>query len=44
MERNKDLSQDESRRAQDQLQAMTDQFIDQMDSLRKDKEAEVMEV
>ena len=44
MERNKDLSQDESRRAQDQLQAMTDQFISQMDSLRKGKEAEVMEV
>ena len=44
MERSKDLSQDESRRSQEQLQSLTDRFIDQMDSLRADKEAEVMEV
>jgi ribosome recycling factor len=44
MERNKDLSQDESRRSQDQLQALTDKFIRQMDSMREEKEAEVMEV
>ena len=44
MEKSKELSQDESRRSQDQLQSLTDRFIDQMDSLRADKEAEVMEV
>ncbi len=44
MERNKDLSQDESRRSQEQLQTLTDRFIAQMDSLRDEKEAEVMEV
>jgi ribosome recycling factor len=44
MERSKELSQDESRRSQEQLQSLTDRFIDQMDSLRADKEAEVMEV
>jgi ribosome recycling factor len=44
MERSKELSQDESRRSQEQIQSLTDRFIDQMDSLRADKEAEVMEV
>ena len=44
MEKSKELSQDESRRSQEQLQSLTDRFIDQMDSLRADKEAEVMEV
>ena len=44
MERSKELSQDESRRSQEQLQALTDGVIGQMDSLREVKEAEVMEV
>jgi ribosome recycling factor len=44
MEKSKELSQDESRRSQEQIQSLTDRFIDQMDSLRADKEAEVMEV
>ena len=44
MEKSKEMSQDESRRSQEQLQSLTDRFIDQMDSLRADKEAEVMEV
>ena len=44
MEKSKELSQDESRRSQEQLQSLTDRFIDQMDSFRADKEAEVMEV
>ena len=44
MERNKDLSQDEGRRAQEQLQKLTDSYIDQMDALRREKETEVMEV
>ena len=44
MEKSSELSQDESRRSQEQLQSLTERFIDQMDSLRADKEAEVMEV
>ncbi len=44
MERGKELSQDESRRAQDQLQTLTNAFSDRMNQLKQDKEAEVMEV
>jgi len=44
MEGEKELSQDESRRAQSDLQQLTDSFVDQMNGLKKEKEAEVMEV
>jgi ribosome recycling factor len=44
MERDKELSQDESRRAQSDLQELTDLHISQMDDMKKDKEQEVMEV
>ena len=44
MEKAKDVSQDEFRRSQDQLQKVTDAFVDRMDEQRKAKEAEVMEV
>ena len=44
MEKNKELSQDENRRAQDQLQKLTDAYISQMEALKRDKETEVMEV
>lgn len=44
MERGKELSQDESRRAQSDLQELTDLYIGQMDEMKKDKEQEVMEV
>ena len=44
MERNKELSQDESRRAQGQLQEITDAFSGQMQEMKQEKEAEVMEV
>jgi len=44
MEKDKALSKDEGRRAQEQLQQLTDLFIGQMDDLRQEKEAEVMEV
>ncbi len=44
MERNKDLSQDESRRAQEQLQEITNAFSSQMQAMKQEKEAEVMEV
>ena len=44
MERSKDLSQDESRRFQDQVQKLTDATISQMNAVTDDKETEVMEV
>lgn len=44
MERNKELSQDEARRAQERLQKVTDAHIEQMDRLAEAKEAEIMEV
>ena len=44
MEKGKDISQDESRRAQDQLQQVTDAYIGQNAAQRQEKEAEVMEV
>jgi ribosome recycling factor len=44
MERGKEISQDDARRAQEQLQKLTDSYVAQMNSLRRDKEAEVMEV
>ena len=44
MERNKELSQDESRSAQDQLQEITNAFSSQMQEMKQEKEAEVMEV
>ena len=43
-ERGKNISRDDGRRAQTQLQQVTDAHIGRMDALGKDKEAEVMEV
>ena len=44
MEKGKALSRDEGRRAQAQLQQVTDSYIARMDMLSEQKEAEVMEV
>ena len=44
MEKNKEISQDESKRAQEQLQKLTDYHVIQMDALAEEKEKEVMEV
>ncbi len=44
LEKDKGISQDDGRRAQEQLQGVTDSFIERMDSMAKDKETEVMEV
>ena len=44
MEKDKVLSRDDGKRAQDQLQQVTDAFISKMDGLGQEKEAEVMEV
>ena len=44
IQKNKELSEDDSRRAQDQLQKLTDTYIQFMDTLGNEKEAEVMEI
>jgi ribosome recycling factor len=42
--RNKEVSEDEHRRAMEQLQGLTDSFIEEIDTVGEDKEAEVMEI
>ena len=42
--RNKEISQDENRRYQDQLQKGTDNFVAQIDQESSAKEGEVMQV
>ena len=44
MERAGDLSRDDSRRTQGQIQELTDSYVGQMDAIGQEKEAEVMEV
>ena len=44
MERDKDISQDENRRAQDQLQKVTDGHTKQIDETASAKEAEILQV
>ncbi|WP_440895340.1 ribosome recycling factor [Amphibacillus sp. Q70] len=43
-EKDGDLTEDDLRHAQDDVQTETDKFIDQIDSLVEQKEAEIMEV
>lgn len=43
MERNKEISQDESRYMQEELQEITNAFSSQMQEMKQEKEAEVME-
>ena len=43
LEKNKDISQDELKRALDQLQKLTDSFIADTEQIGRDKEAELME-
>jgi len=44
MEKDKEISQDEHKRAQDQMQKITDVFITEIDKLAKSKEQELLEV
>lgn len=44
MEKDKEISQDEQRRAQDQLQKLTDRFITDVEQIGQDKENELREV
>ncbi len=44
LEKNRQISQDEHKRALDQLQRLTDKFIADIEQIARDKEAELMEV
>ena len=44
LEKNKEISQDEHKRALEQLQKLTDRFIADIEQIARDKEAELMEV
>ncbi len=44
LEKDKEISEDESKGAQDQVQKITDKFIAQVDSILKDKEADILKV
>ena len=44
LEKNKDISQDEHKRTLNQLQKLTDSFIDETEQIGRDKEIELMEV
>jgi ribosome recycling factor len=43
-EKDKEISEDDSRKAQDKIQEITDKFIELIDDLVKKKEAEMMEI
>jgi len=43
-EKNKEISQDQSIRASEQIQKLTDSYIDNVNRIGKDKEAEILEV
>ena len=44
LEKNKQISQDEHKRALEQLQKLTDNFIGEADQIGEDKQAEIMEI
>jgi ribosome recycling factor len=44
LERDKEISQDEQKRAQDRLQELTDNFIARVGKVAEEKEAELLEI
>lgn len=44
LEKDKEVTQDESKSAQDNIQKLTDKFIGNIDQILKDKEAEILKV
>ncbi len=44
LEKEKEITQDESKSAQDNVQKITDKYITKVDSILKDKEAEILKV
>lgn len=44
LEKNKDISEDDSKRAQDEIQKLTDDTVEQIDKVTQEKEKEIMEI
>jgi len=44
LEKEKEITQDESKSAQDNIQKLTDKYISQIDTILKEKEAEILKV
>lgn len=44
MEKNKELTEDEKKQAEDEIQKITDKFIKEIDSITEKKEEELMEI
>lgn len=44
MEKNKEVSEDEKKLAEDEIQSITDKFIEEIDNVTKNKEDELMEI
>ena len=44
LEKNKEISQDESRKAQQDLQKITDSFTNNMDIIKSEKEKEILQI
>ena len=44
LEKNKEISQDISRKAQQDLQKLTDSFTDSMDVIKNEKEKEILQI
>ncbi len=44
MEKNKELDEDQRRSAEDKMQKITDKFIEEIDTITKDKEDELLEI
>jgi ribosome recycling factor len=44
LEKDKEITEDESKRAHDEVQKITDSFVKNVDDILKDKEAEILKV
>jgi len=44
LEKDKECSEDDARRAEDEIQKITDKFVKEIDAITADKEKELMEV
>ena len=44
MEKDKDIDEDQRRQAEDKMQKITDKFIEEIDSITKNKEDELLEI
>jgi ribosome recycling factor len=44
LDKGKEISDDEEKRAAEQLQKLTDRFVDEINGLGREKEAELLEV